>query len=124
MMKKLQRYNSDVCPFTYRVRLTLAKKKIRYENIEIDLQNIPDDYYQISAAGKVPLIKHGEDIILESTILNEYLEDAFPGCPLLPASAVQRAKARLWIDYYNTAFQPNYCGLVFELDDKYRNLHR
>jgi len=121
-MKKLQFYNNDVCPFAYRVRLTLAEKKISYENIEIDLQNIPADYYQISPAGKVPLIKHGEDIIWESAVINEYLEDVFPERPLLPASMIQRAKARLWIDYCNTTFQPNYCGLVFELDE-YESRH-
>jgi len=116
-MKKLQFYSNDVCPFAYRVRLVLAEKNIDYEGIEIDLHNIPDSYYQISSEGKVPLIKQGDDIVWESTVINEYLEDAFTDIPLLPASPIERARARLWIDYCNTAFQPNYCGLVFELDD-------
>ncbi len=116
-MKKLQFYSNDVCPFAYRVRLALAEKQIDYESIEVDLQNIPDDYYKISSAGKVPLIQHGDDIVWESTVINEYIEDAFPRIPLLPATAIERAQARLWIDYCNTAFQPNYCGLVFELDE-------
>ncbi|MFK5913717.1 MAG: glutathione S-transferase family protein [Woeseiaceae bacterium] len=116
-MKELQFYSNDVCPFAYRVRLALAEKQIDYESIEVDLQNIPDDYYRISKAGKVPLIKHGDGIVWESTVINEYIEDAFPDIPLLPATAIERAQARLWIDYCNTSFQPNYCGLVFELDE-------
>lgn len=116
-MKPLQFFYNDVCPFAYRVRLVLAEKKIKHESIEINLQNIPDTYYQISPAGKVPLMKHGDNIVWESTIINEYLEDAFPAHPLLAASAMERAQARLWIDYCNSTFQPNYCGLVFELDE-------
>ena len=116
-MMKIQFYSNDVCPFAYRVRLVLAEKRIDYQSIEINLQDPPDNFYKISPAGKVPLIKHGNDIVWESTVINEYLEDAFPASPLLPSSAIARAQARLWIDYCNTTFQPNYCGLVFELDE-------
>jgi len=115
-MNKLQFYSNDACPFAYRVRLTLAEKAIAHESHTIDLLNIPDWYYKISPTGNVPLIKNDDDIVWESTIINEYLEDAYPAVPLLPDNPVERAHARIWIDYCNTTFQPNYCGLVFELD--------
>ncbi len=116
-MNELQFYSNDVCPFAYRVRLTLAEKAIAHKSHTIDLLNIPDWYYKISPTGNVPLIKNDDDIIWESTIINEYLEDAYPAIPLLPENPVERAHARIWIDYCNTTFQPNYCGLVFELDE-------
>ena len=37
--------------------------------------------------------------IYESTVINEYLEDAYPAVPLLPRSAVDRAKVRAWTKY-------------------------
>ncbi len=122
-MNKLQFYSNDVCPFAYRVRLTLAEKAIAHESHTIDLLNIPDWYYKISPTGNVPLIKKNDDSVWESTIINEYLEDAYPDIPLLPENPVERAHARLWIDYCNTTFQPDYCGLVFELDEnKHENI--
>lgn len=116
-MSSLQFYSNDVCPFAYRVRLTLAEKAIAHEVHTIDLLNIPDWYYDISPTGKVPLVKHGNDVVWESTVINEFLEDAYPDTPLLPEDPVARAHARIWIEFCNTAFQPNYCGLVFELDE-------
>lgn len=111
-------YYNDVCPFAYRVRLVLAEKAIPHEAHVIDLQNIPDWYAEISPTGKVPLLKYGDDVVWESTVINEFLEDAFPDPPLLPRDPVARAHARIWIEYCNSTFQPNCCGLVFELDER------
>ena len=116
-MTTLHFYYNDVCPFAYRVRLALAEKAIPHEAQVIDLQNIPDWYADISPTGKVPLLKYGDDVVWESTVINEFLEDAFPDPPLLPRNPVARAHARIWIEYCNSTFQPNCCGLVFELDE-------
>jgi len=117
-MSSLLFYSNDVCPFAYRVRLTLAEKAIDHELHTIDLLDIPEWYYGISPTGKVPLLKRGDDVVWESTVINEFLEDAYPDTPLLPKDPVARAHARIWIEFCNTAFQPNYCGLVFELDER------
>jgi len=116
-MSELQFYSNDVCPFAYRVRLTLAEKTIEHTSHTIDLLDIPDWYYKISPTGNVPLLKHGDKIVWESNVINEYLEEVYPEIPLLPENPVERAHARIWIEYCNTTFQPNYCGLVFELDE-------
>jgi len=42
------------------------------------LLDIPDWYYDISPTGKVPLLKQGDDVVWESTVINEFLEDAYP----------------------------------------------
>ncbi|MHB1084315.1 MAG: glutathione S-transferase family protein [Thiobacillus sp.] len=116
-MNKLQLYSSDVCPFAYRVRLALHEKAIPHEVISVDLGNIPDWYYKISPTGRAPLLKQGDQVIWESTVINEFLEDAYPDRPLLPRDPVARAHARIWVEYCNNTFQPSFCGLVFELDD-------
>lgn len=127
-MNQLQLYSSDVCPFAYRVRLALHEKAIPHEVISVDLGNIPDWYYEISPTGRAPLLRQGDQVIWESTVINEFLEDAFPDRPLLPRDPVARAHARIWIEYCNNTFQPNFCGLVFELDeskyDKIKNALR
>jgi glutathione S-transferase len=50
------------------------------------------------------VIKHSEDRIWESAIINEYLEEVFPQPPLMPETPGQRAMARIWIDFANTKF--------------------
>lgn len=101
-MTNIKLYSTPLCPFAHRVRLTLAEKAIPFELIEIDLQNKPADFKAISPSGKVPVLKQGNRRVWESTIINEYLEEAFPNPPLLPQDPFQRARARIWINFADT----------------------
>ena len=51
------------------------------------------------------MLVDGEGVIYESAIIDEYLEEKYPGVPLLPKDPLQRARARIWIDYCNTRLQ-------------------
>ncbi|MBD2100383.1 glutathione S-transferase family protein [Leptolyngbya sp. FACHB-261] len=98
-MSEIELYSAVLCPFAYRARLTLAEKQVPFKLIEIDLQNKPTNFEEISPYGLVPLLKHGKFRIWESAIINEYLEESFPTPPLLPKDLVQRAQARIWINF-------------------------
>lgn len=111
-MTTVQVYSAKACPFAHRTRLVLLEKGIDFQLTEIDLQNKPDWFTQISRYGKVPAIKHGNYEIYESAIINEYLNDVFPEPPLLPDDPGARAIARIWIDYANTRFVPAFSKLL------------
>ena len=83
-MSQIQLYSAILCPFAHRVRLTLQAKGISFESIEIDPQNQPANFLKISPYGKVPVLKHGDNRIWESAIVNEYLEETFPDPPFHP----------------------------------------
>jgi glutathione S-transferase len=53
----------------------------------------------------VPVLVDGGGVIYESAIIDEYLEEKYPQVPLLPPDPLQRARARIWIDYCNTRLQ-------------------
>jgi glutathione S-transferase len=105
-MSNIQLYFAKASTFSQRTRVVLLEKGIDFTPIEIDLQNKPDGYTQISPYGKVPAIKHGDIEIYESAIINEYLDEVFPEPPLLPRDPANKAIARIWIDYANTRFVP------------------
>nr|WP_310417680.1 glutathione S-transferase family protein [Chamaesiphon sp. OTE_8_metabat_110] len=102
MMSQIQLYSAILCPFAHRVRLTLLEKGVPFESIEIDPQNKPANFLEISPYGKVPVLKHGDNCVWESAIVNEYLEETFPDPPLLPTEPIQRARARIWINFADT----------------------
>lgn len=112
-MTTIQIYSIPGCPFAHRTRLVLLEKGIDFTLTEIDLQNKPDWFMQISPYGKVPVVKHGDNVIYESTIINEYLDEVFPEPPLLPRDPGMKAIARIWIDYANTRFAPACYQLFF-----------
>lgn len=105
-MSALQLYFAKASTFSQRTRVVLLEKGIDFTPIEIDLQQKPEAFTQVSRYHKVPAIKHGDVEIYESAIINEYLEEVFPQPPLLPHNPGAKAVARIWIDYANTRFVP------------------
>ncbi|MBD2185972.1 glutathione S-transferase family protein [Aerosakkonema funiforme] len=110
-MAEVEIYSASVCPFAHRTRLTLLEKGVDFKLTEIDLKNKPDWFISISPYGKVPVIKHGDNTVWESAIINEYLDEVFTEPPLLPKDAGERALARIWIDFANTKFVPAFYNL-------------
>lgn len=105
-MSTIELYFAKASTFAQRTRVVLLEKGVDFTSIEIDLQNKPEGYTQISHYGKVPAIKHGDLTLYESAIINEYLDEVFPEPPLLPRDPRAKAIARIWIDYANTRFAP------------------
>lgn len=103
-MSKVVLYSARACPYAHRTRLVLAEKRVGFDLVEIDLQNKPRQFLDVSAYGKVPAISHGTHHLWESAVINEYLDEVFKDPPLLPESAIGRAQARIWVDYANTRF--------------------
>ena len=111
-MSAIQLYFTKGSTFSQRTRVVLLEKGIDFTPTEIDLQNKPDGFTQISHYGKVPALKHGEIEIYESAIINEYLDEVFPEPPLFPRDPGAKAIARIWIDYANTHFVPAFNKLL------------
>lgn len=115
-MATVQIFSAMGCPYAQRSRLTLLEKGVPFEVTEIDLQNKPDWFLEISPYGKVPVLKHGDDRVWESAVVNEYLEEVFPDPALLPKEPGKRAIARIWIDFANTKFTTAFYKLLISQD--------
>ena len=103
-MADLHFITAEVCPYAQRTHLALREKGLDYEHTEVDLKNKPAWFEEVSPYSKVPVLKSGDQVVYESTIINEFLEDSFPEPALMPSDPFQRAQARVWIDYSNTRF--------------------
>ncbi len=56
-----------------------------------------DWFLAINPDGQAPTLVHDGRVVIESTVINEYLEDAFPDAiPLRPADPLCRAEMRIW----------------------------
>ncbi|MET0790299.1 MAG: glutathione S-transferase family protein [Polyangiaceae bacterium] len=111
-MAELTLFSARACPFAHRTRLVLGEKGLDFELVEIDLQQKPAWFSTVSNYGKVPALQHKEHRLVESAIVNEYLDEVFPEPALLPADPGTRAVARIWIDYANTRFVPAWGALL------------
>ena len=93
-------YNSAASPCVRRCRITLIEKGLDYDTVEMDLPNMEQrspQYLSLNPNGYVPTLSHGEQVIYDSGVINEYLDAQFPEVLLFPPSAKERAEVRMWI---------------------------
>ena len=95
----LELYHNNISVCAQKVRLVLAEKNQPWENRHIDLKrgdHLQPAFLKINPKGLVPVLVHDGEVAIESTLICEYLDDIFPNPPLKPASALGRARMRLW----------------------------
>ncbi len=103
-MADLHFITAEVCPYAQRTHMALREKGLEYEHTEVDLKNKPAWFEEVSPYSKVPVLKCGDQVLYESVIINEFLDETFPEPALMPSDPFLRAQARVWIDYSNTRF--------------------
>jgi len=112
MSDKVIFYTSDYCPFAQRTWLVLLEKKIDFEHVEIALRDenkqlygerkreVYPWLYEMNPAGTVPVIKHGDNVLYESLVICEYLDEAFTtGTKMMPSDPYRRGLVRLMINH-------------------------
>jgi glutathione S-transferase len=98
MADKLTLVSHHLCPYVQRAAITLAEKGVAFDRVYIDLDDRPAWFKEMSPLGKVPLLRVGEDVLFESAVIVEYLEETQPN-PLHPQDALERAKHRAWMEF-------------------------
>ncbi|XP_048802557.1 glutathione S-transferase omega-1 [Lagopus muta] len=95
-------YSMRFCPFAQRTRLVLRAKGIRHEVININLKNKPDWIFEKNPSGLVPILETSKgQIIYESPITCEYLDEAFPGRKLMPSDPYERAFQKMLLEDFS-----------------------
>ncbi|XP_054238248.1 glutathione S-transferase omega-1 isoform X2 [Indicator indicator] len=95
-------YSMRFCPFVQRTRLVLRAKGISHEVININLKNKPDWFFEKNPLGLVPVLETSKgQLICESSITCEYLDEAFPGKKLMPSDPYERACQRMLLEQFS-----------------------
>ncbi len=106
-MAKLHLISFKTCPFVQRAVITLNQKQVEHEITFVDLADPPDWFLDISPLGKVPVLKVDDEILFESAVINEYL-DEITGGELQPEDSLQRAKNRAWVEFASNMLGTSY----------------
>lgn len=92
-----------------KVRLCLAEKKLPWTSRFVDLMKLEHtrpEYLKLNPNGVVPTLVHDGVPIIESTIINEYLDEVFPEIKLSPKDPVVRARMRFWVKVEDDLLHP------------------
>jgi glutathione S-transferase len=99
-----------ISPYAFSAFVALEEKGLDYA-VEIvalheNAQRRPE-YAERSLTARVPMLRHGDFHLSESSAIVEYLDDAFPGTPrMLPTDVRQRARARQLMAWIRSDLMP------------------
>jgi glutathione S-transferase len=92
-------YHNDMSSCSQKVRLCLAEKGLKYESRHMDLRagdQQQDWYVKLNPRAVVPTLVDGDNVVPESNVIAEYLDEAYPSPPMMPSTPHGRTRVRLW----------------------------
>lgn len=95
-------YSMRFCPFAKRTLLVLKAKGIEHEIININLKSKPEWFFEKNPFGLVPVLENSEgQLICESVITCEYLDEAYPGKKLFSADPYEKARQKMTFELFS-----------------------
>ena len=117
-------YNAPQSTCSQRVRFVFNGKKIPFDEVKLNLlegDQLKPDYLKLNPNGVVPTLDHDGDIVIDSTVITEYLDEVAPQASFTPESPVARARMRALMHFidempaaavrvptFNLAFLPSF----------------
>lgn len=105
----LELYHNAMSTCSAKARIALGAKGLDWKSRELNLRKAETqraDYLKLNPDGVVPTLIHDGEVICESSVIIEYLDEAFPDPPLKPAAALGRARMRGWIVQVDESVHP------------------
>ena len=90
---------SYVSPYVRKVLACLALKGLDYEIDPITPFYGNEEFSRLSPLRRIPVLIEGDMVLNDSTVICEYLDEAYPDPPLMPRDPADRARAR-WIEEF------------------------
>jgi glutathione S-transferase len=112
-------YNMNLSNFATKSRLVVYEKGINVEMVTPDSHSA--EYLKINPLGKIPTLDADGTIILESEVINEYLEEKYPTPALMPKSPEARAKVRVLSRFHDLYLEPPLRAMFSQLNPKTRD---
>jgi hypothetical protein len=79
-----------------KVRLVLAEKEIDWEDVQIsfkDNEQYAPWYLKLNPNGVVPSLQHDDTVVIDSSVIMEYLDEAVPQPAMSPATPAGPARS-------------------------------
>ena len=102
-------YNAPQSTCSQKVRICLWEKGLEFSEEKLDLfkgDQLTAEYKKLNPNGVVPTLVHDDEIIIDSSVIIEYLDEQFPAIALSPATPAGRAHMREWMRFFEEVPAP------------------
>jgi glutathione S-transferase len=123
-------YNAPQSTCSQRVRFVLNAKSLAFDEVKLDLlagDQLKPGYLKLNPNGVVPTLDHDGNIVIDSSVIIEYLDEVSPEVGFTPESPVERARMRALMRFidempaaavrvptFNLAFLPRFQAMSDE----------
>ena len=107
-------YDHPLSPYAQKVKISLHEKGLAYQAPlpgGLGAGGAAGEFVEASPRAEVPALVDGDVRVFDSTIILEYLDDAYPNPRMLPASAAERARVRMLEEVMDTHYEAINWGL-------------
>jgi glutathione S-transferase/RNA polymerase-associated protein len=107
-------YDHPLSPYAQKVKIALREKGLAFDAPlpgGLGAGGAAGEFVETNPRAEVPALVDGEVRVFDSTIILEYLDDAYPEPPMRPASAAERARVRMLEEVMDTHFEAINWGL-------------
>jgi glutathione S-transferase len=117
-------YSAPQSTCSQRVRFVLNAKGLPFDIVELNLSagdQLKPDYLKLNPNGVVPTLDHDGQVVIDSNVITEYLDEVAPATSFTPENPVKRAAMRTLMHYidempaaavrvptFNMAFLPGF----------------
>ena len=102
-------HNAPQSTCSQKVRICLWEKGLKFSEQKLDLfkgDQLTEEYKKLNPNGVVPTLVHDDEVITDSSVIIEYLDELFPGVPLSPVTPAGRAHMREWMRFFEEVSAP------------------
>ena len=96
----LKLYHAEPVANSLKTLISMKEKGLEFQSVYVNLHKFEQHepwFIAINPEGQVPALEHDGNIVTHTTVIGEYLEDAFPDAPpLRPADPLGKARMRYW----------------------------
>lgn len=107
-------YGDSRSPFFRKCRVVLEEKGLPYEIERLAPVPKTPELLALHPMGKIPILRDGDVVVPDSSVICAYLERAHPTPPLYPPDAADLAAALFLEEYADTRMSEVIGGIAFE----------
>ena len=120
MALELYHHGSSAC--AAKVRFALAEKQLPWTGRYVDIlkgEQFKPDFLALNPKAVVPVLVHDGNVIVESTVICEYLEETFPANPIYPQTPLERARVREWTKAVDEELHPACSAITYVVSHRH-----
>ncbi len=120
MTLTLYHHGSSAC--AAKVRFALAEKGLRWESRYVDIlrgDQFAPAYLALNPKAVVPTLVHDGAVVVESTVICEYVEEVCPDPPLYPKAPLDRARVRQWTKAVDEELHPACSAITYVVSHRH-----